>query len=266
MTTKIQFTKEQLIKLYGPIIKTSALLQLVQPTMTSKSSDKIAVEGTLTDAAIHTRNGTKKAYSLDQFNTFDVHMADFYKLIALEDNEADDEQAMVAAIIEKMKSVISRTVDKALFPGLIAGSPYDLAEVEELTVNDTPESWLAVFSEIATSGYSANSAILDVTLKDELEAALTTGVATNGLREGIEDGAIVKGVKVYFRQGLGGKGIVFDSNAVAVAFKSGVTAREFKAENNIELQVLNQDALYVGFRVGVGVANPDAARFVVAGV
>jgi hypothetical protein len=157
---------------------------------------------------------------------------------------------------------VPNTLDKAIFPGLVPGTPYDFAGVNTATVDDTAASWIAAIQSIADAGYAATGAILDTKLKPLLISALTEGTNVNPLTLSIEDGYNVAGIPVVFRSNLGGKGFIADFTQMAVCFKNGVTAEIHDPKDDWTLRRQNKAGVYAGWRVGVGISDPKAATVI----
>lgn len=259
---QLQFTDEQLTQIFGTTAKRSALLYFVNATQTSTDKDKIALSVNWSDAKFHTRGGADKEISDDEFKTFDVPMGDLYKLLTFEDYQLEDEPALVNDVVTNLETIVPNTLDKAIFPGLVPGTPYDFSGVNVKTVDDTAASWIAALQSVADAGYSATGAILDTKLKPLLISALTEGTNVNPLTLSIEDGYNVAGVPVVFRNGLGGKGFIADFSQMAVCFKNGVTAEIHDPKTDWTLRRQNKAGVYAGWRVGVGISDEKAATVI----
>lgn len=246
----------------------SAVAQLSRNASLLSPQDHLIYSFEGSDGSFHTPGGPDKAESDDTLGSIEVPVRTLYKILTFDDVDYDDAvgNRMITQITDQLPGILANSYDKAAFgPSVLPSSPFTGFTKPVMNVNDDPNSWMDAYSSVTADGYRPNGWILDNSMEASVRRAASAGVIGNPLSLSVGDGFPLAGAPAYFRDLGGNRGVVGDFRQAVVATYSGLTVEIHSPQSDFTLRKANKYAVYVGLRVGFGVANQDAFQPVAVG-
>lgn len=246
---------------FSKIHKGSAALQVARLYPFTGSQELIAYNYNGEDARYHDgKESTEKVISDDQLTEVNIITKTLYKWLEFSDREWADNRVVANAIENQTAFDLYRTLDKDAVAGqdLVPSSAFTGYTTSPLTIDGTAASVLAAVDAVASNGYQATAAILDVSFKPTLREAFVENTNTNQLGVSIGDGTFIGDVPVYFRNLGAGVGLVGDFDKLIVAYNNELNVVRYLADSDAYQGRRNKNAIKVSWQVGVGVADQAA--------
>jgi hypothetical protein len=269
MALPLNLSPDEIHEVFSQAIKSSAVLGLCAPRLAPVNKDSVYFTSSYSDASFRTL-GNETPVEDGAFGKFTVHMGTMSKAIEHYAIDAEDAPALIAETKKSLPLVLARTFDRAFFKDLVPTSPYDVAGIAELPVDETPESWQAVVDHINSNGYNPTGMVLDNSMKVLVRRACSEGViGLNPLSVNPTDGFLIAGVPVYFRDlstanGSARHGLIADFTQVATAHTGLIDSTIWGKKDSPELQRRGVTQVISEYRIGAGIADKKAVATIVA--
>jgi hypothetical protein len=271
MATPLPLSPIEVQEVFSKAIATSAILKLSAPRLAPANRDTVYFTSDHTDGSFRAP-GSSTPVTDGTYGKFTVKMGSMSKALEYYEIDAEDAPKLIEETKTSMPKVLSRTFERSFFKDLVPTSPFDVAGITELTVDETPESWQAVVDHIGANGYNCNGFVLDFSFKALIRRAVTEGViGMNPLSVSIgNDGEfLVADVPVYFRDlhnadGSIKHGLAADFTQIATAHTGEVTSNIWGKDNDLASALAGVTTVVSDYRIGAGIADKKAIVTLVA--